>query len=42
MIKIKNVKIDIGQPFIILAQLKMELLFQIHAQKIKASQKLLD
>jgi hypothetical protein len=42
MLKIKNVKIDIGQPFIIQAQLRMELLLQIHAQKIKANQKLLD
>jgi hypothetical protein len=40
--KIKNVKIDIGQPFIIQVQLKMELLSQIHVQKIKANQKLLD
>jgi uncharacterized membrane protein len=42
ILKIKNVKIDIGQPFIIQVQLKMELLLQIHVQKIKANQKLLD
>lgn len=42
MVKIKNVKIDIGQPFIILAHFKMELLFQIHARKIVVNQKLLD
>ncbi len=42
IIKIKNVKIDIGQLFITLALHKMELLFRIHAKKIKGSQKLLD
>jgi hypothetical protein len=41
MVKIKNVKIDIGQPFITQVQLKMELLLRIHVQKIKVSQKLL-
>ena len=42
IIKIKNVKIDIGQQFITLALHKMELLFRIHVKKIKGSQKLLD
>jgi hypothetical protein len=42
VLKIKNVKIDIGQQFITLALHKMELLFRIHVKKIKGSQKLLD